>query len=493
MHSLTSWLLALGGALHLPVVSALPPSANLSSVLSSPQLGLSSATEFFNPSYSDWTNETQRWTTHEAPKYVVAVRPSTEVDVQKLVAFAANHSIPFLATGGAHGFTTSYGALHNGIMLDLSSFRTVSVDADANTMSIGAAVRFGDVFEPLYNAGKEITTGTSSCVGMLGATLGGGVGRYNGLHGMILDALISVRLITATGEVVTASTTENSDLFWGVRGAGFNYGIVIEATYRVTDLTSQLVTNADFNFPLNASTAIISFLKSLETEMPEKLSLIALVTYVAEYGGLTFTLNAAYPGPKHELIQLLNPLLHKITPLRQNITVIPWKDLTYTAFFAAEPSMAACVKGLYRNVYGGSVKSYDISSFDTFFHNMQGFYTTYPDAQSSVFFIEQFSKNKTMSIPDNSTAYPYRDVTAHLLWNFGYPTGLEDTVNEFAINARASLQNSSGFSSQQIYVNYGHGDESSEVLYGARKLPQLRSLKKLWDPENVFRFNNPLV
>lgn len=349
---------------------------------------------------------------------------------------------------------------------------------------------------------------------MLGATLGGGIGRYNGLHGMILDALISVRLITAKGEVVTASTTENSDLFWGVRGAGFNYGIIIEATYRVTDLTSQLVANADFNFPLNASTAIVSFLKSLETEMPEKLSLIALVTYMAEYGGLTFTLNAAYPGPKDELIQLLNPLLHKITPLHQNITVIPWKDLTYTAFFAAEPSMAACVKGLYRNVYGGSVKSYDISSFDTFFHNMQGFYTKYPDAQSSVFFIEQFSKNKTMSIPDNSTAYPYRDITAHLyflppiylnydgslvnqsirLWNFGYPTGsLEDTVNEFAVNARASLQNSSGFSSQQIYVNYGHGDESSEVLYGARKLPQLRSLKKLWDPENVFRFNNPLV
>ena len=85
MHSLTSWLLALGGALHLPVVSALSPSANLSSVLSSPQLGLSPATEFFDPSYSDWNNETQRWTTHEAPRYVVAVRPSTEVDVQKLV------------------------------------------------------------------------------------------------------------------------------------------------------------------------------------------------------------------------------------------------------------------------------------------------------------------------------------------------------------------------------------------------------------------------
>lgn len=85
MYSLTSWLLALGNALHLPVMSALFPSINLSSVLSSPQLGLSSATEFFSPPYSDWTNETQRWTTYEAPTYGVAVRPSTEVDAQKLV------------------------------------------------------------------------------------------------------------------------------------------------------------------------------------------------------------------------------------------------------------------------------------------------------------------------------------------------------------------------------------------------------------------------
>ncbi|KZF23843.1 putative FAD-dependent oxidase [Xylona heveae TC161] len=488
MHSFTSWLLVLGCALHLHIVSALVPSANLSSVLSSLHLNLSPATEIFDP------NETQRWTTHDAPTYVVGVRPATEVDVQNLVVFAALHRIPFLATGGAHGFTTSYGALHNGILLDLSQFRTVSVDADANTMTIGAGVRFGDVYEPLYNAGKEITTGTSSCVGMLGATLGGGVGRYNGIHGMILDALISVRLITAAGEVVTASTMENSDLFWAVRGAGFNYGIVIEATYRVTDLTSQLVANADFNFPLNASTAIMSYLKSLETEMPEKLSLIALVSYVAEYGGLTFTLNAAYPGPKEELVQLLNPLLDKIAPLRQNISVVPWKDLTYAGFFAAEPSMAACVKGLYRNVYGGSVQSYNISSFDSFFHDMQGFYSKYPDAQSSVFFIEQFSRNKTMSFSAGSTAYPYRDITAHLLWNFGYPAGsLEDTVNEFAVSARASLQASSGFSPQQIYVNYGHGDESPDVLYGAHKLPKLRSLKQLWDPENVFRFNHPLV
>ncbi|OJJ67836.1 hypothetical protein ASPBRDRAFT_68573 [Aspergillus brasiliensis CBS 101740] len=490
-----SRLLTLSSVWHLlPVVLAGFPAANLSSVLSSPLLGLSPATEIFYPSDADWTNETQRWTLHDSPTYLAAVKPATERDAQKLVAFAAKSNISFLATGGAHGFTTSYGTLQNGIMLDLSNFRNVSVDAAANTMRIGAAVRFGDVYEPLYNAGKEITTGTSSCVGMLGATLGGGLGRYNGIHGMILDALISVRLIIATGEIITASTTENADLFWAVRGAGFNYGIVIEATYRITDLTSQYVINADFAFPMNASTALLTYLKSFETDMPEKLSLITYVTYVAAYGGLSFTFNAVYAGPKDELDQLLSPLLRDATPIRENITVIPWKDLTYTAFFAAEPSMAACTKGLYRNVYGGSVKAYDISSFNTFFTEMQDFYLEYPDAQSSVFFIEHFPKAKALSVPDNATAYPYRDITAHLLWNFGYPAGdLEKPVNAFGVKARADLQASSGFLPQQIYVNYAHGDEAPEILYSARNLPRLRNLKEVWDPENVFRFNEPVV
>lgn len=69
-------------------------------------------------------------------------------------------------------------------------------------------------------------TVSSSCVGIVGATLGAGLGTLQGLHGVLLDSLESVRLVTASGEIVTASQTHNSDLFWGIRGAGHNFGIV---------------------------------------------------------------------------------------------------------------------------------------------------------------------------------------------------------------------------------------------------------------------------
>jgi fumiquinazoline A oxidase len=125
---------------------------------------------------------------------------------------------------------------------------------------------------------------------MIGATLGRGTARYNGLHGMISDAPLSVRLVTAAGDIVTASASENSELFWGMRGAGFNFGIVLSATYQVYDLTNGgMVMNADFLFPANASTAVFQYFKSLENNLPAKLALIFQTGYNLDFGGVGLT------------------------------------------------------------------------------------------------------------------------------------------------------------------------------------------------------------
>ena len=131
-----------------------------------------------------------------------------------------------------------------------------------------------------------LATGSSSCVGMVGATLGGGVGRYNGLHGMILDSLLSVRMVTANGDIVVASATENEDLFWGIRGAGFNYGIIVSAEYQVYNLTSSFVMNADMIFPASANATIFNYLKSYETSLPAKLAFILEGGFNKAFGGV---------------------------------------------------------------------------------------------------------------------------------------------------------------------------------------------------------------
>jgi hypothetical protein len=108
---------------------------------------------------------------------------------------------------------------------------------------------------------------------------------------MLLDTLKSVKLVTAGGNIITASTTENADLFWGLRGAGFNYATILEATYNVFDETAPSVLNADFIFPPNASQTILQYFKSFEADgLPAKLALVWLALNNEELGGVSWKL-----------------------------------------------------------------------------------------------------------------------------------------------------------------------------------------------------------
>jgi fumiquinazoline A oxidase len=125
-------------------------------------------------------------------------------------------------------------------------------------------------------------TGIASCVGMLGATLGAGVGTLQGLHGLSLDALESVSLVTATGDLLEVSSTQNWDLFWALRGAGANFGIVTSATYKTYNATNGgMAITADFIYEPSQNVTIWEYLKSFDddTLLPPELSLI----FVAEY------------------------------------------------------------------------------------------------------------------------------------------------------------------------------------------------------------------
>lgn len=265
---------------------------------------------------------------------------------------------------------------------------------------------------------------------MIGATLGGGVGRYNGLHGMILDSLLSVRIVTGNGEIVTASKTENSDLFWGIRGAGFAYGIIVSATYQVYNLTYPTVVNADLVFPLNKSTQVLKYFKSFEIETPAKLALILLVGHDVKYGGVSPTtscacpkvlismqtyilVNAAYSGPISEAKTLLQPLL-ATGPTIQKIESVAWGALVSTAFLGAEPANTTCPDGFVQDVYGGGLKTYDIPAFNNFLTHLNNLYVSKPGTQGSVFFIEHFPWQAVRAVQDDETAYPHRDFTAHL-------------------------------------------------------------------------------
>lgn len=123
---------------------------------------------------------------------------------------------------------------------------------------------------------------------MVGATLGAGVGRYQGIHGLIIDALLSATLVTAQGKIVTISATENPDLFWAFRGAGQNFGVVLQATYRIFDATNGgKAMSADFIFAPQANASFFQALASYQGRLPAEMSAIVLIAWNEQLGAVS--------------------------------------------------------------------------------------------------------------------------------------------------------------------------------------------------------------
>ncbi|KIA75595.1 FAD-dependent oxidase [Aspergillus ustus] len=447
---------------------------------------LSRGAEVFYPSAANWSEVTPRWSTNDAPTFFAAIKPGTTGDVQNIVRFASRNQIPFLAVGGGHGFTTTLGEVQNGLEIDLSPFNKISVDARRNRLTVGGGVRFRDIMDPLYAAGKEIQTGSCPCVGMIGASLGAGVGKYQGIHGLIIDALESVKLVTASGNLITVSKYQEPDLFWGIRGAGFNFGIVTEATFRIHDLTNGgSVMNADFLFAGSFNETFFETLASFNGRQPPNLALFAVPAYDPTTGP-TIILNAVYVGPQEEGLALLKPFLD-IPYLARNITQLPWNEVFDAHMFGGIAN--TCKGGNPQNNWSQAMAHVDAPTFIAYFNALAELWISHPAAANAIMSIEVFSSRAVLAVPDSETAYPFRDTGVQIIFNF--PVN-DDTVTAFAEHWVPEFIKTGGFNESRVYVSYAHGDEPLENKYGARKLPRLLRLKKKWDPKGIFSFNNGL-
>ena len=117
-------------------------------------------------------------------------------------------------------------------------------------------------------------------MGVVGATMGGGIGSLSGHRGLMADSMKSVRVITASGELVEASNNYNPDLFWAIRGAGSNFGIITSATYNVYEASNKAqVMNADFVFPASANQSFWRIMKEFDSTLPSRLAMTVVAFY----------------------------------------------------------------------------------------------------------------------------------------------------------------------------------------------------------------------
>lgn len=151
------------------------------------------------------------------------------------IRYANAHRKPFLAISGGHGTARTLSKVKHGIGILLHGLNNITIVDNGTAALMGGGVQTGDIIPYLWSQGKQTMTTACDCTGYLAPMLGGGHGWLQGRYGKATDQLISARLILANGTAIHVSGNENKDLFWGIRGAGVNFGIVTRVKVKIYD------------------------------------------------------------------------------------------------------------------------------------------------------------------------------------------------------------------------------------------------------------------
>jgi FAD/FMN-containing dehydrogenase len=243
-------------------------------------------------------------------------------DVRATLALALVSGTALAVRGGGHS-TPGYGVADDAIVLDLSSLRRIEIDAASGTAWVEAGATAGEVTAALHRAGFAIPFGDSGTVGVAGLALGGGIGWLVRRHGMTIDHLLAAEVITATGDRLTATSTENPDLFWALRGGGGNFGVVTRFRFSLTPIDTILAGRVT----VQATPDVLSRLIDVLVGAPEGLTVIASVLRAQPTPDLPDTWQGRLPEAWHgRLVASLRLARARPTPgSRWASSAAPWR------------------------------------------------------------------------------------------------------------------------------------------------------------------------
>ncbi|KAK0378534.1 hypothetical protein CLIM01_04096 [Colletotrichum limetticola] len=460
---------------------------------------LSATAKIYQPGTAEFTNASIRWSNLDAPKPNLVVIPGTENDVAETVKFANEKSMPFLAYNGVHGAITTLGKMDSGIEIYLSQLSGVEVAADGNTAKIGGGTGSKLVTDTLWKAGKQTVTGTCECVSTLGPALGGGHGWLQGHHGLVADQFVSMNIVLADGTLQTIN--ETSDLWWAVKGAGHNFGIVTSLNVKVYDIE-----HSDWA----VETFIFSGEKVEAVYQAANEHLLKNGTQAAEVINWSYWLRNPDADPVNPII-LFWVIQEGVTTV-DSIYTQPFRDIgpisatpasgtyldlaTWTGI--ALDSIPCQKAGLNNPRFPIYVESYNIEAqrkaYDLFASSISG----NSPFNNSLFMFEGYSNEGVKAIASDSTAFAYRSdnlLFAPLITYSPNGTELDQKAATLGNQLRDIIHEGSGRTEQHVYLNYAFGDEGPKEWYGSEQWRQdrLKSLKTKYDPNGKFSFYGPIA
>jgi FAD/FMN-containing dehydrogenase len=413
----------------------------------------------------------------------VALCTST-TDVVAVVNFARETGSDLAVRGGGHsvpGFGTADGA----VVADLSGMRAVRVDPDARIAYAQGGATLGDVNAATGAHGLATPGGIISTTGVGGLTLGGGIGYLSRSYGLSVDNVLSAEVVTADGQVRVASSEENPDLYWAIRGGGGNFGIVTEFRFQLHPVANVLA--GPMFFELADGPAVFRHYRDLIGDAPREYGGFPLfnqappLPFIPEdrVGEPLCGVMHCWTGDEEQGAALIDSFRQVATPVGEHVGVMPFADVN-ALFDGLVP------RGLQHYWKAAFVTELTDDAIEAHFRHGPGV-----PAMNSTMHIYPIN-GACHDVAADATAFGHRDASFATVIAGMWPDPAENEANTAWVKdyyaAIAPYSDAGG------YINFASADDQPRVPdnYGSN-YARLRDIKRAYDPENLFHLNQNIV
>lgn len=413
----------------------------------------------------------------------LVVRPTGTADVVVTVNFAREHDLSFSVKGGGHNIAGT-ALVDRGLTIDMSRLRGVLVDPEERTVTAQAGCRLGDVDRETQLHGLATPLGFVSETGIAGLTLGGGLGYLTRRFGWTVDNLLEVEIVTADGTARRASPSENKDLFWAIRGAGANFGVVTSFTYRLHEV-GPVVYGGLIAWPAERAEEVLDTYHEMTTTAPRELTAFTMLMrapsapFVPEeaHGKRICAMTVCYSGDLDGVDNALAPIRALGDPVVNLLREQPYTQVQ-SYLDVTEP------KG--NHYYWKTEFAAELS--DDLLSTMRDLAAEcpIPEAQVGILHIggalNEFEEGDG-AVGNRDARFAYGVIAQ---WEPDEPDAVA-----FRQWVRDAWERFRTYSTGGNYVNFqtaDEGDDRIQATYGAN-LDRLVEVKTSYDPDNVFRSN----
>jgi FAD/FMN-containing dehydrogenase len=405
-------------------------------------------------------------------------------DVIAAVGFARSEGLTVAVRGGAHNVAGN-ATCDGGLVIDLSPMKGVRVDAEARTVRAQGGMTWGELDQETQGFGLATTGGLVTTTGIAGFTLGGGIGWLMRKHGLACDNLISADVVTADGQTVHASESEDAELLWGLRGGGGNFGVVTEFEFRLHPVSQVL--GGLLAWPADGARDVLRFWRDWVTDTPDELCTMAAFLYAPPepfvppelVGAPIFAIACCHLDPEGSAERDLQPL-RDLSPGVDVLGPMPYQAIQ-GMFDAGVPRGS---RNYWRSGYVDKLSDDAIEAIIEYADGVP--------APLGQLHVHQMG-GAASRVPAGATAFGNRDAGFLLNYIGLWLDPAEDEANSTWVrNASDAL---APFGTGARYVNFlaDEGDAGVRSAYEAETYTRLQKLKAQYDPTNFFHLNQNIA